>query len=147
MKFVLSLITLATLSAGVVAQVLPSAGLWELSLTMEGGPRGGGPRSGTACLAADAMAAAPEQTLFEAAGRQGDSHRAPPKCEFRDVQRNAANTSWQAMCEGPMGQMRGTGNGALGAESADLQQTFNVKAPVGAMTFKQTLRARRVGSC
>jgi hypothetical protein len=88
-----------------------------------------------------------EQTLFEAAGRQGDSSRAPPKCEFRDIKRDAANSSWQATCEGPMGKMQGSGGGTLGAESADLQQTFNVKAPIGSMTVKQTLRARRVGSC
>jgi hypothetical protein len=147
MKFLLLLIPLAAQSPSVVAQTLPSAGMWELSVTMEGGPKGGGPRGGKACLATDALANAPEQTLFEAAGRQGDSSRAPPKCEFRDIKRDAANTSWQSTCEGPMGKMQGSGGGALGAESADLQQTFNVKAPIGSMTVKQTLRARRVGSC
>lgn len=147
MKFLLSLIPLTALSAGAVAQTLPSAGMWELSVTMEGGPMGGGPRSGKACLAADALASAPERTLFEAAGRQGDSGRTPPTCEYRDIQRNAADTSWQATCEGPRGKMQGTGSGALGAESADLQQTFDVKGPMGSMTLKQTLRARRVGSC
>jgi Protein of unknown function (DUF3617) len=148
MKFLLSLIPLAALSAGAAAQTLPSAGMWELSVTMEGAPMGGGaPRGGKACLTAEALAGAPEQTLFEAVGRQGDSSRAPPKCEFRDIQRDAARTSWQSTCEGPRGTMQGTGSGSLGAEAADLQQTFNVKAPVGSMTLKQTLRARRVGSC
>jgi Protein of unknown function (DUF3617) len=147
MKFLLSLIPLAALSAGAAAQTLPSAGMWELSVTMEGGPMGGGPRGGKACLAAEALASAPEQTLFEAAGRQGDSSRAPPKCEFRDIQRDAATTSWQSTCEGQMGKMQGSGSGAIGAESADLQQIFNVKTPIGSMSLKQTLRARRVGSC
>jgi Protein of unknown function (DUF3617) len=148
MKFLLSLIPLAALSASAVAQTLPSAGMWELSMAMEGAPMGGGaPRGGKACLAADALAGAPEQTLCEAAGRQGDSSRTPPKCEFRDIQRNGANSSWQSACDGPMGKMQGAGSGALGAETADLQQTFNVKGPVGQVTLKQTLRARRVGSC
>lgn len=147
MKFLLSFIPLAVLSAGAVAQTLPSAGMWELSMTIEGAPRGGGLRSGQACLAAEALALAPEQTLIEAAGRQGDRSREPPKCEFRDIKRDAASTSWQSTCEGPMGRMQGSGSGALGAESADLRQTFNVKAPIGSMTLKQTLRARRVGSC
>jgi Protein of unknown function (DUF3617) len=147
MKFSLLSIPLAALSTSLVAQTLPSAGMWELSVTIEGGPMGGGPRGGKACLAAEALASAPEQTLFEAAGRQGDSNRTPPKCEFRDIKRDAASTSWQSTCEGQMGKMQGSGGGALGAESADLQQTFNVKAPIGSMTLKQTLRARRVGSC
>jgi Protein of unknown function (DUF3617) len=147
MKFLLSMLPLAALSAGAVAQTLPSAGMWELSVTMEGGAMGGGPRGGKACLAAEALAAAPEQTLFEAAGRQGDTTRTPPKCEFRDIKRDAAGTSWQSTCEGPMGTMQGSGRGALGAESADLQQTFKVQVAIGSMTLKQSLRARRIGSC
>jgi Protein of unknown function (DUF3617) len=147
MKFLLFSAALVALPADVVADTLPSAGMWELSVAIEGGPAGGGPRSGKACLTAQALAGAPEQTLFEAAGRQGDSSRAPPKCEFRDIKRDGANTSWQSTCDGPMGKMQGSGAGSLGAEAADLQQTFNVKAPIGAMTLKQNLRARRVGSC
>jgi Protein of unknown function (DUF3617) len=148
MKVWLSLlIPVAALSAGAMAQTPPSAGMWELSLTMQGGASGAGPRSGTACLAAPALAAAPEQTLFEAAGRLGDSGRALPRCEFGDVKRNAASTSWQSTCETPAGKMQGSGSGALSGESADLQQTINVKSRMGAMTVKQTLRGRRTGSC
>lgn len=147
MKSLLFWVMLVALSAGVAAETLPSAGMWELSVAIEGGPTGGGPRGGKACLAAEALAGAPEQTLFEAASGQDNSSRSPPKCEFRDVKRDGASTSWQSTCEGPMGKMQGSGAGSLGAEAADLQQTFNVKAPIVSMALKQTLRARRVGSC
>lgn len=147
MKSLLSLIALAAGSAGVVAQNLPSAGLWDLSLTMEGAPRGGGSHSAKACLTAEALAVAPEQALIETAARHGGNGRAAPKCEYRDVKRDGTSTSWQSSCEGPMGPMQGSGTGTLGAEAAQLIQTFNVKAPIGALTLKQTVSARRVGSC
>jgi Protein of unknown function (DUF3617) len=123
----------------------PSAGVWEVSVTMEGGPGGGGPRSGKTCLSADALAVAPEQTLMEAAGR--NSGRQAPKCEFKDIQRDGGNSSWQAVCEGPMGKMQGLGAAKLGAEAAELQQAFTVKAPMGTVNLKQNVSARRVGSC
>jgi Protein of unknown function (DUF3617) len=127
------------------AQALPSAGAWELSVTMEGAPGGGNSHSGKTCLAADALAAAPEQTLMEAAGRQGA--RQGPKCEFKDIRRDGGNSSWQAVCDGPMGKMQGLGSAKLGADSAELQQSFTVKAPIGTMNLKQSVSARRVGSC
>jgi Protein of unknown function (DUF3617) len=139
--------SLAAGSAAVLAQATPGAGSWELSMTMEGGPRAAAPRTGIVCLAADALAAAPEQTLIDAAARQGSGERAPPRCTLRDIRRDGAGTAWQAQCEGPMGAMQGVGTGTLGPESASLQQTFQVKAPVGSMTLKQTIGARRLGAC
>jgi hypothetical protein len=151
MKLLWTPITLATalaVAGTAAAQNLPTAGLWELSMTMQGAPGGGNTRSGKACLSADALAAAPERTLFEAAGKAAASgDRAPPKCTFAGVQRDGANTSWQSQCEGPMGTMQGKGNGMLGAESAELQQAFTAKASMGTLNLKQTLSARRVGSC
>lgn len=151
MKVRLFLLSMVAVASGASALALPEAGLWDLSMTMEGAPSGGGARSGTACLSAQALKAAPEQALFEAAGRQGDGKRAPPCCEFGDVKRSPAETGWQtgwqSSCEGPMGKMQGSGGGVLGAESADLHQTFDIKAPIGSLTLKQTLRARRVGNC
>ncbi len=129
------------------AQLPVKAGLWEFSSTMSGAPRGSGTHTGKACITADAMAAAPEQALMEAAGRQSGGDRTPPKCEFRGIQREGARSTWQATCEGPRGKMQGTGAGQLSAEAADLQQRFSVKAPVGTITLKQTVSARRVGSC
>jgi hypothetical protein len=134
----------SAVTGGVNAQT-PSAGVWELSVTMEGGPGGGSPRSGKTCLTADALAAAPEQTLMEAAAR--NSGRQGPKCEFKDIQREGGNSSWQAVCDGPMGKMQGLGAAKLGAEAAELQQAFTVKAPIGTLNLKQAVSARRVGSC
>jgi Protein of unknown function (DUF3617) len=127
--------------------LLPSAGLWDLSLTMEGAPSGAQSRRGSACLTAEALAAAPEQTLFEAAARQGGGGRGPLKCEYGEVKRDGAASLWQSVCEGPMGKMQGTGSGTLAAETAELQQRFAIKAPIGTLNLKQTVSARRVGSC
>jgi Protein of unknown function (DUF3617) len=124
----------------------PAAGLWDLSITMEGAPVGGGARTAKACLGADALATAPEQTLLEAASRQSGS-RPSPKCEFNGLKREGEKSSWQALCEGPMGKMQGTGSATLATETAELQQAFAVKAPIGSLSLKQTVSARRVGSC
>jgi Protein of unknown function (DUF3617) len=137
----------SVLAGAASAQTLPAGGLWELSMTLEGAPSGSGTRSAQACLAADALARAPEQTLFEAAPRQSGSGRAPPKCEWRDLRREAGQSAWQSVCEGPMGTMQGSGSGTLSADAAQLQQSFTVKAPFGSLQLKQTLAARRVGSC
>jgi Protein of unknown function (DUF3617) len=136
----------AALLIAIDAQALPSAGLWELSMTMEGAPSGANTRRGTACLAADSLAAAPEQTFFDAGARQGDG-RGPSKCEYRELQRDGAASSWQAVCEGPVGKMQGTGSGTLATERAELQQSFVIKAPIGSLNLKQTVSARRLGNC
>jgi hypothetical protein len=125
----------------------PSEGMWEFSMKMEGAPAGGGARSGKACLAAGALAAAPEQTLFEAAEKSAPSARGSLKCDLGAVTREAGKSSWQAQCEGPMGKMQGTGSGTLAAETAELQQLFTLKAAFGTLNLKQTISARRVGSC
>jgi hypothetical protein len=145
-KFFLTLTSMAALSAGVLAQALPGAGMWELSIKMEGAPGGGDAKTGKACLAAEALASAPEKTLMEAAARQV-GERSGPKCEYRDVKRTVNGSEWQADCEGPMGKMQGVGGGMLGADAADLQQSFVVKAPIGTLNLKQTVKARRVGDC
>jgi hypothetical protein len=148
LKAMMGAVAGAVVAGGAVAQTaqaLPWAGAWELSVTTEGGPGGGKAQSAKACLAADALNAAPEQTLMEAAGRQGS--RQSPKCEFKDIQRDGGNSSWQAACDGPMGKMQGLGSAKLGAESAELQQAFTVKAPMGTFNVKQNVSARRVGSC
>lgn len=147
LKLMAGTLVAGALPAAACAQVPVSAGLWEFSSTMSGAPMGGGARTGTACVTADALAAAPEQALMEAAGRQGGGERAPPKCEFRDIQREGARSTWQATCEGSRGKMQGAGAGQLSADAADLQQSFSVKAPIGTVMLKQTVSARRVGSC
>jgi hypothetical protein len=145
----LSITTLACAAAIPIAghaQVLPSAGVWNVSVTMEGAPSGATTRRGTACLTAAALDSAPEQTLFDAGVRQVGG-RGSFKCEFRDIRRDGANAAWQAVCEGPMGPMLGTGGGVLSTQAAELQQSFSVKSPMGTLNLKQTVSALRVGSC
>lgn len=140
---------LAAAAASVQAQstaAAPSAGMWQLSVTQEGTPMGGGTRTGQACLAADALTAAPEQTLMEAARRQLNA-RQNAKCEFKDIRRDGSRSSWQAVCEGPMGKMLGTGAALLAEDAAELQQAFSVKASIGTLNIKQTVTAKRLGSC
>ena len=137
----LSAVALGTAAA---APSAPGAGLWDLSMKMEGVPSGGETRSAKACLSAEALSNAPEQTLFEAASRGG---RGPSKCELREFAREGARSAWRSQCEGPMGKMQGAGAGTLGPDAADLQQSFSVKAPFGTLELKQMLSARRVGSC
>jgi hypothetical protein len=132
--------------AAASASAQPSAGVWEWSVTQQGAPAGGGTRTGKACLAAEALATAPEQTLIDAASRQGGG-RQGPKCEFKGIQRNGASSSWQAVCDGPRGKMQGLGAATLGADAAELQQAFTVEAPMGTLNVKQIVSARRVGSC
>lgn len=147
LKLIAGTLVAGALPVAAWAQVPVSAGLWEFSSTMTGARMGNGTRSGKACVTADAMAAAPEQALMEVAGRLGGGDRTPPKCEFRDIQREGASSTWQATCEGARGKMQGAGAGQLSADAADLQQSFSVKAPIGTITLKQTVSARRVGSC
>lgn len=124
----------------------PAAGLWEISSTMEGAPMGGGTRSGKACLTAEALASSPEMTLLEAAGRQGNG-RDGPKCELKDLQRQGPDSTWTAQCQGPMGRMQGTGSARLSSDTASLQLAFNVKAPIGSLSLKQSVSGRRIGDC
>jgi Protein of unknown function (DUF3617) len=158
MKHIAFSVLLSSASALAAAQTTapnagPSAGMWELALTMEGGP-GSGTRIGKSCLAAEPLAAAPEQTLFEAAGKAASSGgggggrgRTLPKCDFGTVQRNGEKSAWQAQCEGPSGKIQGAGSGTLSAETANLQQAFTVKSLMGTMNVQQTLVARRLGNC
>ena len=137
----------SALTVAAWAQLPVKGGLWEFSSTLSGTPRGNAKQTGTVCVTTDAMAAAPELTLIEAAGRQSGAESAPPKCELRAIQRDGVRSTWQSTCEGPRGKMQGAGSGQLSAESADLQQTFQVKLHVGTITLTQTLNARRVGTC
>ncbi|WP_374659336.1 DUF3617 domain-containing protein [Inhella sp.] len=147
LKVIAGALVAGALAVAARAQAPVSAGLWEISSTMAGARAGNDTRTGKACVSADALVAAPERALLEAAGRLGGGDRTPPKCEFRDIQREGARSTWLATCEGERGRMQGAGAGQLSATAADLQQSFSVNAPIGTITLKQTVRARRVGDC
>lgn len=122
----------------------PGAGLWEFIVTTEGGPGGGGTKTGRACLAVESLRAAPEQTLVEAAMRSTGGRAS--KCKFEDVHREGAQSSWKAICEGPMGVIvQGAGSGRLGAEAATLSQTLEGRMFMKTLLTKRAIGAKRVG--
>jgi hypothetical protein len=122
-------------------------GQWELSLTVRGAPIAGPPPSNV-CLSAQDLSPQPERALLDAALRSLPGRQtAGPQCALSDVKRDAAKSSWQARCNGPRGTVQGAGTGVLAAQTATLQQTFEVDTPMGLQTLKQTIRARRTGAC
>lgn len=135
---------------GAWAQGSPPAmepGQWELSLTVRGAPIADPPPS-SVCLTAKDLAPQPERALLDAALRSlPGTQAAGPQCALSDLKRDAAKSSWQARCKGPRGPVQGAGTGVLSAQTATLQQTFEVDTPLGLQTLKQTIRARRTGAC
>lgn len=122
-------------------------GQWELSLTVRGAPIADPPPS-SVCLTAQDLAPQPERALLDAALRSLPGNRAAdPQCALSDLQRDEARSSWQARCNGPRGIVQGAGTGVLAAQTATLQQAFEVDTPLGLQTLKQTIRARRTGVC
>jgi hypothetical protein len=149
----LFLITLVAGLAGARASSAQSSppslepGLWELALTVRGAPMADPPPSNV-CLNAQSLAVEPERALLDAALRSLPGIQAAgPQCALSALQRETAKSSWQARCTGPRGAIKGAGTGVLAAQSATLQQTFEVETPLGLQTMKQTIRARRTGSC
>lgn len=135
----------AVSSSAAWAQAQP--GQWEVRVTLQGAPSGGGTTVQTACLAADRMAAAPEQALLDVAGTSPNKDRPSLRCTVKDVQRGQGKSAWQSSCEGPRGAMPGQGSATIDAQSAELVQSFEVKTPMGTRSLQQTVRAKRVADC
>ncbi len=124
----------------------PGAGMWEFSVAIEGGPGGDDTRTGRACLAAEPLGSAPEQTLVEAAVLQTGGRAS--KCTFDAMKREGAGSSWSASCQGPMGMtVKGPGRSQLGAEAATLSQTLEGRILLKTISMKRTISAKRTGSC
>jgi hypothetical protein len=122
-------------------------GRWELSLNVRGAPIADPPPR-SVCLSAQELSPQPERALLDAALRSlPGGPAAGPQCALSDFKRDAAQSSWQARCNGPRGPVQGAGTGVLAAQTATLQQTFEVDTPLGPQTLKQTIRARRTGAC
>jgi Protein of unknown function (DUF3617) len=131
------------------SHVSPQPGLWELSITTDGGPGGGATATGRTCLSPAHVETGAEQSLLDAAAQAvaASGGRKPPRCTVGELLRSPEQTRWQAHCEGPRGPMTGQGSGKLGAQEAELTQRFELKSPIGAMKLQQQVRARRVGAC
>ncbi len=126
-------------------QAQPLAGLWELTVTVEGAPSGGGSRTQQACLVADRLKRAPERSFFDASRLQGERS---PTCEWGEVQRASDGSArWQASCESPVGAAKGPGEAVVSSDRARLSQQLKLDTPWGARTLSQRIDARRIGAC
>jgi Protein of unknown function (DUF3617) len=128
------------------AQTAPAPGMWEMTMNIRGGPSRPEGQTASVCLT-EAHLANPEQAMFDSMAAEASGRGAPPKCTLSNVQREGGNTRWSSACEGPRGPMNGVGAGTLGADAAQLAQSFEVSTPMGNMKLEQTLTARRTGNC
>ncbi|MFV8644304.1 DUF3617 domain-containing protein [Ralstonia pseudosolanacearum] len=135
--------------ASAFAQAPVKAGKWELTSTFKGVPFGGdAERVRTACLSDATLGPIPEKALIEAAPPPSDdaSAPAPPKCEYTQVHRDGAKSSWQVSCVSPT--MTGTGSMTITPPGqVDLLETLEMKTAFGSRSIQHTVRAHRLGDC
>jgi Protein of unknown function (DUF3617) len=146
----LSLVAATLLPAASLAQAPgpaaePKAGQWQLTHTMEGAPMVGGSRTRTACLKAEALGAAPEQALLDAAT---EGLERTPRCRLGAITRKGEDRRWQAQCQGPRGgAVTAEGRGTLSAGEALLHQQMQLDSPMGKLSLRQVVQAQRLGDC
>jgi hypothetical protein len=129
-----------------LASSAPVAGRWEFSVTTEGGPGSNNTQTGSACLAAEPLNAAPERTLFEAALRNTGGR--PKGCKLEELRRESARSSWSATCGGPMGvTLKGPGSGTFDTGAATLSQKLEGTILLQNITLVKAISAKRVGGC
>ncbi|TDN58950.1 DUF3617 family protein [Paraburkholderia sp. BL10I2N1] len=143
-----SLVWLAiAVQASASAQVPVKPGKWELTGAFQGLPFGGSDeRVRTACISESALGSIPEKALMDAAPQPTDDVSKPrPKCEYSNVRRDGAQSSWMLACEGPT--MSGSGKATATPEQLTLSESFDLKMPFGSRSIQHTVRARRLGDC
>lgn len=137
------------IQASAFAQTPVQAGKWELTSTFKGVPFGGdAERVRTVCLSDAALRSIPEKALIEASPQPSDdaSAPAPPKCEYAQVRRDGAKSSWQVNCVNPT--LTGTGSATFAPPAqVDLLETLEMKTAFGSRTMQHSVRAHRVGDC
>jgi Protein of unknown function (DUF3617) len=133
------------------SQSIPNSGKWEVIADTKGLPFGGGAKKAVVCMKAEVLKSDPELAFAEASlatGRPDDASKgAAPRCSLSDLMRDGNTSTWKASCEGPRGQMPGTGRAVMSANVVELQQTFEAKTPIGNRTLSQTTSAKRLGDC
>ena len=133
--------------ASAFAQVPVKPGKWELTSTFKGLPFGDSAEPArTVCISASELGSIPEKALISAAPAPADGgSRAPPKCEYSDIRRRGAQSSWKLACDGP--KMSGSGNATATSETVDLSETLNLETPFGSRSVQHVVLARRQGAC
>lgn len=133
---------------GAFAQVPVKPGTWELTGAFTGVPFGSSAeRVRTVCISEAVLDSIPEKALIEASPQPSDdaSKPAPPKCEYSQVRREGAQSTWAVTCENPT--MSGVGSATTTLEQVELLETFELKMPFGSRSIQHTVRARRLGDC
>lgn len=128
-------------------QSRPMAGRWEYSINLEGGPMKGKNETGFLCITDEFLASEPEKTIVEAAVKQANSGQTGPTCEYQEMQRQEGSSTWKSRCNGPMGEMRGSGSSTMSPEKIEIQQKMTGKSFLGALSMTQRINLRRLGSC
>jgi hypothetical protein len=125
----------------------PQAGTWEVTTTMKGAPSGDKSTSRQACLTAAQVNTGLEQALLDLSASGGTQQKGSLKCAISNLTRDGTKSAWQSTCEGPRDAMQGSGSGTLNAASAEINQSFEIKAPMGTVKLQQVLQAKRLGDC
>ena len=134
---------------GVLAQTSVQPGKWELTSTFTGLPSGGsGERSHAVCITQAALQTLPEKTLIEASPppSDGSAKRPRPQCEYLQVRRDGAKSSWSTSCSEP----KATGSGSATVHSpqqVELHEELEIKKGFMSLKIQHDVRARRVGDC
>lgn len=133
--------------ASAFAQVPVKPGKWELTSTFKGLPFGDSAKPArTVCISAAELGAVPEKTLISAAPEPaGGGSGAPPKCEYSNIRREGAQSSWTLACEGP--KMSGAGNATATSEAVELSETLRLETPFSSRYVQHIVLARRQRDC
>lgn len=138
---------LIAIHASAFAKPPVQPGKWELTGVFKGLPFGdAAERIRTVCISEAALDLIPERALMAAAPQPSDDDsKPPPKCEYTNVRRDGAQSSWELACERPT--MSGIGKATSTPNQVSLLETFELKMPFGSRSIQHIVQARRLGDC
>jgi hypothetical protein len=121
------------------------SGQWEITQSMEGGPKRRDATKKSACL--NDVALAQPEVSFRKAVTNG--RRDVPGCKVADVTRFAGGVTWSASCDNPRGgaPIPALGKANYSATDYESVQTLNLETPFGKFDLKETIRANYLGVC
>jgi len=129
------------------AQNSPLPGKWETSTTLKGAPDGQKNSVGQGCISAQLIEAGFEQAILDISTANKGSDKGPDRCVIKDLQKGISQSQWQSVCDGPRGQMPGTGRATKSDEAAEINQSFKLKMGPMSLDLEQNIKARRLGAC
>lgn len=123
----------------------PLPGSWEVTVTLEGGPRGTVTKTATVCLDDAAVADMPLglRRAVMASERSGP----PLTCTPEDLALTPTAGTWTASCQGPFGAAKGPASGAWSESTWSTESRLEVDMYVRTITLQERMAAKRVGAC